>query len=382
MENQESLIQRQKRLNIKLALLLKNNEIKRLKLSSLGNSIATGFSMARITKPLLLRNESIEYIMDKLGIKYEPHKYSRAQNNGDEHIFEWIITNKKESEINSANIRDFKQGSKIKMPTADIDDKLEEYFPTKESKYGMQEELLESEDDLANIIVYNGATGSILDNFTRNGVPFKGIKRDITALEATAKYIQTKNRIEVTNTQLFVCGAPNFLGLGITNIINLRLKKLASEYANVTYVPPVKAKFIYKKFGLDEKSNPDEVQTFLQKIQKYTIDIHYDELEYLKFNNNIIESIINNYSIRKALINIDRKLYKLSTEIELENQIDEHLEKIITLLIKEEYKKLKTDEEKNKFLHLSRKYIINRLPYDFYYAGKDNIKNSIASIKK
>lgn len=382
MTKEEELLEIQKRLNTRLGLILKKYGIKRLKLSSVGNSIATGFSMARLTKPLLLRNESIATIMDLLGIEYEPHKFSRAQNNGDEHIYEWLVTNKKESEINESNIRDYKQGSKIKMPTADIDDKLEEYFPTKESDKGMQEELLESNDDLANIVIYNGATGSVLDNFTRGGIPFKGIKRDITALEATLKYIQSMNREKGTNTQIFLCGAPNYLGLGITNIINHKLKKLAMEYANVTYVPPIKSKFIYKKMGMNEPTNPEEVQTFLQKLQSYSVDIHYDELEYLKFNNNIMESIINNYAIKRALINIDRKLYKLSTEIELENQTNERIEKIITQLIQEEYSQLRTKEEKNTFLHLARKYLINRFPYDFYYTGKDNIKNSIASIKK
>jgi hypothetical protein len=382
MTKEEELLERQKKLNTNLAILLKKHGIKRLKLSSVGNSIATGFSMVRLSKPLLLRNESIATIMELLGIKYEPHKFSRAQNNGDEHIFEWLVTNEKESEINKANIRDFKQGSKIKMPTPDIDEKLEEYFPTKESEKGIRDELLESETDLANIVIYNGVTGSILDNFTRQGVPFKGIKRDITSLEASIKLIQSENRKKGTNTQIYLCGAPNYLGLGITNIINNKLKRLANEYACVTYVPPVKAKVIYKKFGADENSTPDQAQSFLQRLSKYGFDIHYDEVEYLKFTNNILESVVKNYSINQALINIDRKMYKLSTDIELENQDNDNLEKIITSIIQEEYSKLRNDEEKNRFLHTVRKYLINRFPYDFYYTGKDNIKNSIASIKK
>ena len=382
MTKEEELLERQKKLNTNLAILLKKHGIKRLKLSSVGNSIATGFSMVRLSKPLLLRNESIATIMELLGIKYEPHKFSRAQNNGDEHIFEWLVTNEKESEINKANIRDFKQGSKIKMPTPDIDEKLEEYFPTKESEKGIRDELLESETDLANIVIYNGVTGSILDNFTRQGVPFKGIKRDITSLEASIKLIQSENRKKGTNTQIYLCGAPNYLGLGITNIINNKLKRLANEYACVTYVPPVKAKVIYKKFGADENCTPDQAQSFLQRLSKYGFDIHYDEVEYLKFTNNILESVVKNYSINQALINIDRKMYKLSTDIELENQDNDNLEKIITSIIQEEYSKLRNDEEKNRFLHTVRKYLINRFPYDFYYTGKDNIKNSIASIKK
>ena len=112
-------------INLKLADLFNKNGIKNFRLTSLGNSIATGYYIVRTTKPLLARNESINEIMSSNGIAVETNSVARPQDNNDEHIFEWLITNKKESEINSANIRDFKQGSKIKMPTADIDDKLE-----------------------------------------------------------------------------------------------------------------------------------------------------------------------------------------------------------------------------------------------------------------
>lgn len=114
---------------------------------------------------------------------------------------------------------------------------------------GLQEILFEKSNNLANIIIYNGATGSFLDNITRNGKLSQkltyGIKRDITSLEATLKIIQEKNRNSSLNIQLYLCGAPNFLGLHISDIINHKLQSLSKNYAFVTYVEPVKSKLLY-----------------------------------------------------------------------------------------------------------------------------------------
>lgn len=67
---------------------LKQNSVKitNLRLISLGNSIASGYSMVRSTKPLLLRNESLEEVLQKENITLERHHFARAQNNNDEHI--------------------------------------------------------------------------------------------------------------------------------------------------------------------------------------------------------------------------------------------------------------------------------------------------------
>ena len=59
------IIDKQKELNMEVASMLKNSDssITNLRLISLGNSIASGYSMVRTIKPLLLRNDSIESIM-------------------------------------------------------------------------------------------------------------------------------------------------------------------------------------------------------------------------------------------------------------------------------------------------------------------------------
>ena len=387
----EEIIKLQEELNKKLGSLLASNGIKKLRLTSVGNSIASGYSLVRTTKPLLLRNESIKNVLDKFNINLERHNFARAQNNNDEHINEWLLTNKKESEINKLNILDYDKNSKIHMQTNELtDEKIKDYYPIsiKEEK-GMQDIILESNDDLANIVIYNGATGSFLDNITRNGTLSHkltyGIKRDITSIESTLKIIQNNKRNNNTNTQVYLCGVPNYLGLNITNIINKKLKKLEKEYANVVYVSPVKAKFFYKKYNLNENSSIKTIQDFIRKIKLPSIDIHYDEIEYLEFNNSILKAIINNYENTKALINLDRQLYRLSSFIEQDQSLIENKNKItniISEIIEEEYKNIKNKNSRNIFIIKAKKYILNRLPYDFHYAKKENIEKGINNIAR
>ena len=97
--NMDKIIMKQKKLNFKLSEYLKKCGIKKLILTSLGNSIASGYSMIRKTKPLLLRNKTIKQYMKRNNIELDIHHFARAQNNSDGHILEWLETNIKESEI-------------------------------------------------------------------------------------------------------------------------------------------------------------------------------------------------------------------------------------------------------------------------------------------
>ena len=49
--------------NEKLSQILKNDGIEELNLTSIGNSISSGYSWMNITKPLLYRDEQIESLM-------------------------------------------------------------------------------------------------------------------------------------------------------------------------------------------------------------------------------------------------------------------------------------------------------------------------------
>lgn len=135
-----------------------------------------------------------------------------------------------------------------------------------------------------------------MDNVTRNGKHYftYGVKRDCTSIESFLKYIQEMNREQNKSIQVYLCGAPKLLGLSDA-FINTRLKKISKKYSNVSYVENIPKKVLYK---IDDG--------------RIIIDLHYDENEYLKFNNKIIDTINNNYVINELFIKIDRKLYLLN----------------------------------------------------------------------
>ena len=359
-------------INLKLADLFNKNGIKNFRLTSLGNSIATGYSIVRTTKPLLARNESLNEIMSSNGIAVETNSVARPQDNNDEHIFEWLSTNKTVGEINKMVQHDFANTRTSRPPIYGLNQQeVKEAYPS-DNNARLQDLLKGSNADLANVVIYNGATGSFLDGITRSGTLRQkltyGITRDLTSIESTLKWIQSQNRDNNSNTQVYLCGAPNFLGLGLSTIfINNRLKKIAEKYANVVYVEPLNSKFFYDKFIKDE-SPVDKM------LNGKGIDIHYSEEEYVKFCNNIFESILTNYIPRQTLINLDRRLCRYNNELQFfqEDVVDDKQKRNeqINKILDEEINKIEDQNDRIKFLKLLKKYMIERFPYDFYYLNK------------
>ena len=370
----------QRNLNEQLSSLLKKEKIENIRLTSLGNSIASGYSMVRTTKPLLLRNETIKPIMENNHIKIERYHFARAQNNCDDHIFEWLHTNIKISEIYKLNRMDY-ENTPITMSTHGLtEENINKYYPIDiQNDIGLQDTILQSKETLANIVVYNGCTGSFLDALTRKGTLLQqglhSIKKDVQGLEAILKFIQSNNRYNGSNTQVYICGVPDFLGLGISEFINKRLRTTAQKYANTIYVNPIKSKFFY---------NPIEIPENKLKKHRKLPDIHYDEEEYLRLNNNILKAVYQNYQIINSMIYIDRRLYKISTQIENSmEKIDDNIrENMISTIINEEVSKMKDVKQKKQFLINIRKYLLKRFSYDFYYLGKYKMNKSIDKIKK
>ena len=240
---------------------------------------------------------------------------------------------------------------------------------------GLQDIILEYNPNMANIVIYNGCTGSFLDNITRNGKLTEkltyGINRDTYGLEAILKYIQSENRINNTNTQVYICGVPNFLGINISEIINKKLKNIAEKYSNVNYIEPIKSKFFYEPIN-SEKDN------------KLKPDIHYNEEEYLELNNNIIKSIIDNYLITEAIINIDRQFYYFSSNLEIENQDlinnPDYVQSYIIQCLENESSKITDENIKKEFYKKIKEYLISRTPYDFHYLKKNNINEACEKV--
>lgn len=364
-----------------------NVKINNLRLISLGNSIASGYSMVRTIKPLLLRNKSLEEELNKENIILERHHFARAQNNNDEHVFGWLISNIKESEIHQMNRSDY-SGSASSMATKGLTkEQIDEYYPLNmKEDFGLADLIKEKKLDIANIVIYNGCTGSFLDAATRNGnltqQLMAGVNRDTTSFEAVLKYIQEQNRQYNSNTQVYVCGAPNFLGLRISELINRKIKKISENYANVSYVEPVKSKFFYKPLQLEEITEETELTKLQQFFKEHErqVDIHYDEEEYIEFNNNIMKAIKENYLINNSLINIDRDVYELNRTLEIKKPDlivnDEVVQSVVYDIFNEEVSKMPSSSLANQLTQRAGKYLTTRSPYDYFYVGKKTINKT------
>ena len=109
-------------------------------------------------------------------------------------------------------------------------------------------------------------------------------------------------------------------------------------------------------------------------------DIHYDEGEYDKLNNHILSTIINNYQISQAMINTDRRFYRLSSKIEFSEERDSILPMIKSIMeteIESTMQKFISNEDKLQYGKRAVAYLKEREPYDFFYLGKKNIETVI-----
>lgn len=154
-------------------------------MTSLGNSIASGYSMVGRIIPLLYRNDSISGVM-------------------------------KENEIFKFNRVDYGD-SFIAQPHHGLDeDKINKY-------YGLKDLVLENDPRLLNVVIYNGGTGPFLDAVTRGGKFYSqgtyGLKRAASNIESSLSLIQSNNRKHNGNTQVYLCGALDYLGIKFTNLI-------------------------------------------------------------------------------------------------------------------------------------------------------------------
>jgi hypothetical protein len=259
--------------NIELGEELHRSGISKLKLTTFGNSIANGYACVRTAKPLLLRNETLEVILGEEGVDLEKHNFSRAQNNCDDHLLSWLVNNVKEADINAMNRNDYGTGPTSMSRHIGVDQtNIDNYYPeTVPNDKGIQDVIYEDEDDLANIVIYDGCTGTFLDNITRGGSKniTAGFKKDVSSLEGILKIIQANNRGKGSNTQFYICGVPNFLGIGASNIINSKLKELAEKYPCAVYVEPIKSKMFYQPALEDTTKDTGTLQRTFKKFCKF-----------------------------------------------------------------------------------------------------------------
>ena len=335
--------------------------ISKLWITSYGNSIASGFSMVDPIIPLLFRNVSLKKTMEEHEIELRQFHFARAQNNNEEHVLHWLLDNISEIEMNQMNHVDYGNYPSSMSSTPMTQKELEQYFPLMlEEPMRLQDIVTTKQSDLANIIIYNGATGSLIDNFTRKGKHknLSGVTRDIKGLDGILRIIQDFNRERGTNVEVYLCGIPNVMGINVSEIVNIQLKKLSREFANVVYIEPVKEQLFRFQDGIK-------------------VDVHYSTNEYQELHIKIMKRIYEQYFSCKIKIEIDRMLYQQSQKAEFGDLalFEDYLEEC--------FRKIKNQNiDLRLFQKDLLKYVLERYPYDYFYLPKKQLVKSIDKGKK
>lgn len=278
-----------KYLSEKLIKLFDMLNIENVSIASVGNSISSGYSKCDEMLPFLMRSEVSN------SKSFNIYNYARVRRNEERKIIGWYKSNISHQEINSLLIDDImaKLGKYANFSQEDLQ-KYEEMRDKSDLGFG---DFVKLSD---NIIIYNGLTGSFTDRIRKGNVSdklklFSSFKEDFADLKSLLYQFYLDN----PNLQIYVCGIPDFLGLGISSSFDRYLKLAISEIPNARYVPGV-TKNIFSRFSGQKE-----------------FDIHYSVPEYLCLLNSVFEEILMSYiplKIKNRVLN-ELSIYSDNNEL-------------------------------------------------------------------
>ena len=354
-------IEEQERLdkvNEELVKYMRDYPKDRLSLTAIGNSISDGFSISEPGKLLLDRNAGLIEFGKNNGLEVETYQLSRSENNNALAVSNWIIQNCCEKDTYKWNVEDYKRAIKSGNPLL-TEEEINKFIEDGSDKK-IQDIIFDTNKQNANIIILNLGTGSFLDVVTRHGslsIPyvFHSVDRDIYGISSILELIQKNNRKNGSNTQIYLCGAPRIMNTAITDIfMNPKIKKVGKEYANVTYVPSFPRQAFYKTPSGSIIPDP-----------------HYNQAEYYHFLAEIENKIIDNYLIRDLMIDLDRILYQMSNDNDVNgtNYSKNDIKDVIDEIAKKYESKT---GDYNYFIDFIKTYIKVRYPFDYFRGSSDN----------
>ena len=147
--------------------------------------------------------------------------------------------------------------------------------------------------------------------------------------------------------------------------VNSKIKKVGAAFSNVTYVPSFPRQAFYKTPSGSIIQDP-----------------HYNQAEYYHFLAEIENKIIDNYLIRDLMIDLDRVLYYMSNENDINGTSFTRSDaKDVIDEIAKKYES-KTGNY-NYFIDFIKGYIKGRYPFDFYRVSSDgNLSDDLDDMKK
>ena len=295
-----------KRLCDKLIQLFSDCKTDSINMGSVGNSIASGYSKCDEMIPLFARSHIYDY---KYRMRF--YTYARPRRNEEINVLKWYNSNLSHYDINRLLLLDIKEKE---GQYAGFSDRQKGIYKTvmKETDIGFRDYV--HLDD--NIMVYNGLSGTFTDILRKGSYADWGkmlhcFRKDFEYL----KVFLVQAWLDNPKLQIYVCGLPNAMEIGITNKFDRYIKKAVRMIPNAVYVKGVSRNFFSTLDG--------------QKVMDY----HYNKPEYLQLLCNVWESILNNYITLNYKNDILYELMKYNKQVEFEDTTSKGDSKLIKKLI-------------------------------------------------
>lgn len=283
---------KEKELCDKIIQLFSDCKIDAVNMGSVGNSIASGYSKCDEIIPFFARSHIFEH-EDKVSF----YTYARVRRNEEINILNWYSCNLIHKDINMLLMSDILAKKEKYAVFSDEHKNLYEYM-TNKTNIGFSDYIHLSN----NIMVYSGLSGTFTDIIRKgNGADriklLNCFRNDFECL----KMFLIRAWLDNPKLQIYVCGLPDMMGIGLTNKFDKYIKKAVQIVPNAIYVKGATRNYFSKLEGQKE------------------IDYHYSKPEYLQLICNVWESILNNYIMLNYKNDILYDLMKYSKQVEFED---------------------------------------------------------------
>lgn len=299
-----------------------------INMGSVGNSIASGYSKCDEMLPFFARSQILEH---EGRIAF--YTFARVRRNEEINVLKWYSKNLTHRDMNTLLMSDI-LAKKGKYAGFDDGEKnLYERMAGK-SDIGFRDYVHLKN----NIMIYGGLSETFTD-IVRKG-DCTDIKKLLNCFRNDFEHLKmflTQAWMDNPKLQVYVCGLPDIMGIGVTNMFDKYIRKAVLSVPNAVYVKGAARNYFSMLDGQKE------------------IDYHYSKPEYLQLICNVWKSILDKYIILKYKTDVLHGLTAYNKRVELNDTTSKGNSGIIRQLVRkyaEKYKGVLTlyniDEQKIK----------------------------------
>ena len=277
-----------------------------INMGSVGNSIASGYSKCDEMSPFFPRSHILQH-EDNISF----YTYARVRRNEEINVLNWYSSNLIHRDINM-------------LLMSDILVKKEKYAGFSDRQKDLYERMAYTTNigfrDYVhlsnNIMIYSGLSGTFTDILRKGDSVDR--KKLLNCFRSDFEYLKMfliQAWLDNPRLQIYVCGLPDVMGIGLTNMFDKYMQKAVRLVPNAVYVKGATRNYFSMLEGQKE------------------IDYHYSKPEYLQLICNVWESILNNYIILNYKNDILYELMKYNKQVEFEDTTSKGDSKKIKQLI-------------------------------------------------